>query len=46
MSGQDACLSIKEAKAQQERICAHESHQGEKSKPTAMKDTEVMKKQK
>lgn len=30
MAGQDACLSVAQAKAQQERICAHTEHQGPK----------------
>jgi hypothetical protein len=32
MSGQDATLSLKQAKAQQERIQCHEDHQGPKPK--------------
>ena len=45
MSGQDATLSIKEAKAQQERTCAGGNDQGPK-KPSMSVDTSVMKKQK
>jgi len=32
MAGQDATLTIAQAKAQQERICAHTEHQGPKKK--------------
>jgi hypothetical protein len=44
MSGQDATLSVKEAKAQQERICSGSEHQGPKGQ--SEKQTELMKKQK
>lgn len=42
MAGMDANLSIKEAKAQQERICAGGNEQGKKNTSTEM---ELMKKQ-
>ena len=43
MAGMDANLSIKEAKAQQERICAGGNDQGKKNEGTTQ--TELMKKQ-
>jgi hypothetical protein len=42
MAGQDATLSIKEAKAQQERTCAGGNDQGPKG--SSEKQTELMKK--
>ncbi len=43
MAGMDANLSIKEAKAQQERICAGGNDQGKKTE--GINHTELMKKQ-
>jgi hypothetical protein len=44
MAGQDACLTIAQAKAQQERICASDNHQGKKTKGSGA-STELMSKQ-
>jgi len=38
MAGMDANLTLAQAKAQQERICAHTEHQGPKSKGSTKTD--------